>query len=375
MTKREPGNPFLLSGYIDRRHFCDREQELSQLHDHFRNERNVVLYSWRRIGKTALIQCFFDELSRKRGHELIYVDLLATRSASDAIRAITQAVYQYFGRTERGFTATLQQLLGQVGAEIHFNAYTGQPYLTFRWQAPRLPEQTLEQIGAFLAGHKKPVIIGIDEFQHVSSYSDSNGEALFRAWTQQYPELRFLFSGSHRGMMESMFTQKSRPFYRSAQQIRLEPIPLEAYAAFIRKHFKKHEKEIGFHHVEEIYRQCRGQTYAIQLVCNKLFAGCDNVTEAGIIRVFDEIITQEKQVFSGYGKLLTDRQWQALVAIAKGEPVTNPLSKEFVQGQGLGATSTLAASLKALQEKELIIQDYDGYYVHDVLLSRWLKDL
>ncbi|MEX2569325.1 MAG: hypothetical protein WD431_25505 [Cyclobacteriaceae bacterium] len=51
---RTPANPFVLSGYHSPAYFCNRMEELAWLEEQFRNERNAVLYAYRRMGKSAL---------------------------------------------------------------------------------------------------------------------------------------------------------------------------------------------------------------------------------------------------------------------------------------------------------------------------------
>ncbi|MDE6547883.1 MAG: ATPase, partial [Muribaculaceae bacterium] len=52
---KEPRNPFILGHRISRPYFCDRIDEEKALLASIRNERNVVLISPRRMGKTSLI--------------------------------------------------------------------------------------------------------------------------------------------------------------------------------------------------------------------------------------------------------------------------------------------------------------------------------
>ena len=80
-------------------------------------------------------------------------------------------------------------------------------------------------------------------------------------------------------------------------------------------------------------------------------------------------------LFSGYTKLLTNMQWKVLMAVAKDEPLINPLSKEFINNYHLGATSSVNTALRMLQKNELVIEDEGSYFVHDVLLARWLQSL
>ena len=237
------------------------------------------------------------------------------------------------------------------------------------------PEKSLNAIGTFLSNRKKKIVVILDEFQQVTSFPEKDGEAVFRSWTQTYPGIRFIFSGSHRNMMLSMFTEKNRPFYRSTQLMQLDPIELGSYKDFARHHFIRNKRSFDEKVFEDMYSWCRQQTYCVQLVCNKVF-GLYNAMDNEILQdVYNQILDQESLVFSGYTKLLTNMQWKVLLAVAKEEPLVSPLANEFINRYELGAASSVSTALKMLVKNELIIVDEDNYYVHDVLLARWLQTL
>ena len=331
--------------------------------------------SWRRMGKTALLKYFLTNLEREKKAETVYVDLLGTRDMSVAVKQITQAVYDRFGKTSSGISTAFQKLLGKIGAELSFDPVTGAPSFGFGIRNQGVTDKSLEAIGSFLDNRKKQILITLDEFQQVTNYSDQDGEAVFRSWMQSFPGIRFIFSGSHRNMMISMFSEKNRPFYRSAQLLQLNPIDLTSYKPFIRNHFKDNQKYIDETAIESIYSWSRKQTYCTQLLCNKLFGLYNNVNPENLFSVYEDIMAQESPVFSGYTKLLTRTQWEVILAIAKEEPLTNPLSKQFADKYHLGAASSVSTALKMLQKNELVIEDDGEYYVHDVLLARWLQSL
>ncbi len=116
MAIKKPNNPFLLGGYYGRTHFCDREKELAVVLDNFENGRNTVLYGRRRLGKTVLIQHFMAELEAAKKAETIYIDLLATRDADEAVRQLTMAVHAKFEKTTGGISSSFLKLLGSVGS-------------------------------------------------------------------------------------------------------------------------------------------------------------------------------------------------------------------------------------------------------------------
>ncbi len=374
MTKI-PQNPFVLSGYIGAPWFCNREQELALMYRHLDNGRNMVLYSWRRLGKTALIKRLFDELEQNHNMETIYVDLLATQSMDEAIKSITKAVHDIYGRSESGISAAMQRLFSSIGISLRFNNATGIPEIFFSTQQPVNPEKSLNALGTFLAGRKKSVVIALDEFQQVSAYRNELAEALFRSWMQEFPRLRFVYSGSHRKMMYSMFSEKNRPFYQSSQLMAINPIDQESYADFITGHFHAAGKQIELDAISKMYEWCRGQTYSVQRVCNYLYGYHDKVTADVLVDVFSQIVEQDKPMFASYQKILASTQWKVIKAVAAEEPLQNPLSKEFIQKHNLGAASSVQSALKALQKKELLIEENGYYLIHDVILARWLQTL
>lgn len=372
---KTPQNPFILSGYTGKEWFCNREKELTDLLAHIENERNVVLYAWRRLGKTALIKCLFDELEKTGEMETVYVDLFATQSVTEALEAITSAIYEKYGSTSTGLSSALQMLFSSIGVSIRFNETTGTSEIFFGLRQPPRPEPSFAAIGKFLADRKKTVVIALDEFQQLTSYVDKHCEALFRNWMQEFPSTRFIYSGSHRKIMFSMFSEKNRPFFQSSQLMSVDPIHVDDYSAFIIEHFKKNGKTITTDITQKIYHWCRGQTYSIQRVCNYLFGHYSHPGPDDLTEVFEQIIEQDKPMFASYQKMLTRSQWSVLKAVAAEEPLKNPLSKEFLIKYSLGAASSVQTALQALQKKEIVVEEHGSYFVHDVILARWLQTI
>ncbi len=222
---------------------------------------------------------------------------------------------------------------------MNFDPNTGLPSFSLGLRQGSKPETSLTAIGEFLAVRNSEVLIAMAEFQQVANYPVENGEAIFRNWMQRFPGLRFIFSGSNRGMMTSMFAEKKRPFYRSAQLMSLYPIEPDVYRKFIQSHFKKGNNQIGDESIAAIYEWSRGQTYCVQLICSKLNGKFDSVKLEYHKKVVDEILGQEAPVFSQYTNLLTQTQWKVLRAVARDEPAQNPLSRNFLLRHNFGAAS------------------------------------
>ncbi len=87
------------------------------------------------------------------------------------------------------------------------------------------------------------------------------------------------------------------------------------------------------------------------------------------------IIKQEEPIYANYTKLLTDLQWNVLVAISKEEVVKYPTSHAFLSKHQLGSASSIKSALNQLIKKEIVIQENSEFKVHDILLSRWIQKL
>lgn len=375
IVMRKPANPFILTGYHSPPYFCNRETELSWLQDQYENERNAVIHSWRRIGKTALLKHFFNNLEKNSKAKCLFVDLLGTTDLLGASKKIAEAVVQKFGDPD-SLGKKILKMVSSLGATLGVDEYSGTPQLTFGLGAIHQPMQhSLDVIGQFLSEGQFPIVVCLDEFQQIVNYSDKNSEAIFRTWVQNFPTIRFVFSGSHRNMTISMFSEAARPFYRSAQVLSLDSIEETKYRKFISSFFLSENKKISIEHIERIFRWTRVQTYYVQLTCNKLYGRSTEVTDDLVNEVFEEIIQQEIPVFSSYQSLFTSYQWKVLVAIAKAEYTKNPLSRSFIDAYDLGAASSVKTALKSLESREFVISDLQGLTIQDTLLMRWLQRL
>lgn len=372
---RKPANPFVLSGYHSPAYFCNRKRELAWLEQQFSNERNAVIYAYRRMGKTALIKQFFYYLEKEKRAKTVFVDLLGTSSMQEANKKLANAILQQFENLHTGLGKKMLAMLSSLGATISMDPISGAPQISLGLVQASEAERSMEAIGTFLKELKQPVVVAIDEFQQITSYTRQNAEAIFRSWTQEFPMIRFIFSGSHRHMMQTMFTDHGRPFYNSAQLWSLESIDKTDYAVFIRAFFKKVNLEISKPLLDDIFAWCRMQTYYVQLICNKLYGRKQVIGEKLLSEVKQEIIQQEAPLFGTYQQLLTDFQWRTLKAIALQEIVPSPTAQEFIAKYNLGAASSVSTALQLLVKKEFVVYQNDHYRLHDTLLMRWLQQL
>ena len=88
--------------------------------------------------------------------------------------------------------------------------------------------------------------------------------------------------------------------------------------------------------------------------------------------VIQELIEEQAMAYQNYCAWLTENQQLLLLAIAKEQIVSSPLSQQFIITHHLPATSSVKTALKALVDKQLISKTPKGYFVSDRFFAKWL---
>ena len=369
----KPQNPFLISGYYTPEYFCDRVDETNTIIESINNNRNVTLIGFRRIGKTGLIEHVFYKLSSAEYH-CILIDILPTSSLNDFIELLANAIIGKLDSTPEKILKKAGSLFKFFKPNISFDAITGQPSVELNIKTDAQQKSSLKEIFEYLSSQNKKVVIAIDEFQQITQYPERNTEALLRTYIQQYPNLQFIFSGSHHQILSAMFGQQSRPFYQSTQLMTIDKINKLYYNDFILQLFAGKGTEIEQGGLDLIMQYTEGYTWYVQFLCNRIYSQSGKkVTTAAIDSIFHQILKENEGVYYNYKKLLTVNQWNLLKAVAKNDSVTNPTSHDFLTTYKLGAASSVNTAIKALLEKEMLRYEGNDYFVYDVFFSKWLK--
>ena len=373
-------NPFVIKPYESKELFCDREEELSLMVQGCINHTDMTLISQRRMGKTGLILRLFDELHETGlNRQTIYVDIYASRSIDDFIKLLAEAAMRTF-QPKSSIGEKLISFIKSLRPQLSFDTITGEPQLQIAYQTAHEKEYTLRGLFDFLDAQGVPVIIAIDEFQQIRDYPEKNMEALLRSYIQQTHNLTFIFCGSKKHLMADIFANEKKPFYSSTTFISLEKISEASYANFIRHHFNLDGRTIDDESIQFILDWTRRHTYYTQQLCHTIFANNDkNVTLDVVRAAWGQLMKQGEAVYLQYRQMLTDKQWNYLIAVAKEGCVKQITASAFLKHHKIGTPSVSRRLAEALVEKGLLNDDVriDGttYTVSDVFFSHWLERL
>lgn len=133
------------------------------------------------------------------------------------------------------FIKKIGEIFSSIRPVISFDPNTGAPMLQLNVQSVEDADKSLERIFKYLKESGREIIIAIDEFQQIVNYPEENVEAILRTHIQRARGVNFIFSGSQKHILLSIFSKYGKPFYQSTEMMQLERIPEKDYSEFIIK--------------------------------------------------------------------------------------------------------------------------------------------
>ncbi|MBT4178372.1 MAG: ATP-binding protein [Candidatus Marinimicrobia bacterium] len=364
-------NPFLISVYKEPSFFCNREKETKKCINAVSNQRNLVIYAIRRMGKTGLIHHVFYQLQKSNNFNLFYIDIDQTNNLNDFLNTLINGLIKGQKKSVYG---KLIDFIKQLRPTITFDPNTGYPEIKLNTNNAQDSKASIESVLNYLESLDKPVIIAIDEFQRITDYPEKRVEAFLRSHIQHLNNVTFIFSGSKSSLLQAMFSNYNRPFYQSAELMHMERLHPETYCDFIMNHFSNSGKTIHKSTVELGINWADNHTFYVQYLFNTIWGnGIEEINTTVLQELQSEIIESRSALYANYRNLLTHKQFRLLKGIAMEGAVEKPNSNQFIQKYNLGSASTVNSALKTLRAKELIYSEDGCIKLYDVFQSKWFQ--
>ena len=207
-------------------------------------------------------------------------------------------------------------------------------------------------------------------------YDDSNVEAALRTYVQYCSNANFVFLGSQRHLMGTMFVSPNRPFYQSVTVMNLRLIDFEKYWIFCESHFDRAGKTIDKEVVERLYDRFEGVTFYLQKVMNVLFMRTPeqgHCVAADLEQTIDYIVDFTSLTYEDLMYQLPEKQGLVLKAICEDGKVSQITSGKFSKKHGLVSPSAVKSAVNALLDKDLITQEKGVYEIYDKFFEIWLR--
>jgi len=349
--------------------FCNRVEEREELARRIVHGRHTWLAAPRRYGKSSLIRQTLIDQTRQVANARpqvrgAVVDLLMAHDATSAeealldvaasaVSAILPAHKKLLDAARRLFAAFQPEVsVSEQGARLRLRVEPG---------APRRVVESLDGLDRLAAEQDLRVVVVIDEFQQIATFKDTAIEAQIRHAVEQARRVTYIFSGSHRALLEKLFEDRSRPLYRLCYPMTLERIAEADYAAFLDKAARSKWRTT----LQEAARttitaltECH--PYYLNFLCQPLWELGRPPTALEVTRRWQQVVEEASRWLAGDIATLKPNQRAVMCALASA-PTDEPYGKAFLQRAGL-ASSSAKKTFSALMADDHIRKETNGTY-------------
>lgn len=361
-------NPFIYDALVQDSAFCGREKEIETIKQYIGNGRNVLLYSKRRFGKSSLIREIFNNRLDKKHYVTIYADVYDIIRPSDFPKVLSKAVADSlsFDIKEK------MLLLKDVFTRISFNGKIGNsgefeisPVIAEK-DFEALMDDVFMSLSRIAERKNMRVAVAIDEFQQISNIKDKKIDALMRKYIQQQKDVAYIFCGSKKHMLSSLFTDYSAPLYEMAAHLELTGIPADEFYIFAAERMnKKLSREV----FDYLYNAAGSEPKTVQNICYHLFEmKSGEVSEGDVDGIIARLIREKDGAYRMIFDNFSQNQKAVLKIIASGAEDIFSLAVSSEHGI---AKSSLNSAVTALLERDVIYKDEGKYHMSDRLFELW----
>ena len=179
--------------------------------------------------------------------------------------------------------------------------------------------------------------------------------------------------GSKKHLMENIFNEKSKPFYKFGDMIFLKKIPTEEWVPFICDKFRDTGKAITEQQAARICELTENLSSYVQHLAWLVWYKADGVVKnKDIDAAIDDLLEQNKIFFQREVEQLTEFQLNFLKALANG--VSSGFSrKEVISRYRLESSANIQAVKKSLLKKDLIDIDNQTITFDDSIFKLWIQ--
>lgn len=357
-------NPFYYEGFALEEQFYGRDSELEKIQKLVNHSNNLLLYSKRRMGKSSLIK----ELMHRNAHQCytIYCDIFDIASKEEFASILLKSL----AKTHRGDIKTIISNLKKYFKRVTFGISVD-PNTAEISYTPRLEGLSFEEMieeffeGLFLLCKEKRVIFAIDEFQQIALL-DTKIDALLRKYMQEPYNVSYIFAGSKRHSITSLFTY-SAPLYEMATHMELGGLDGKSVLAYASKYLS-----INAETVEYLLALCDHETKLMQHILHILYNNQkeSTITPMMIDDALEEIIGDKSSSYTLLYDTFSLTQKKAFKIITAS--IETIFSLDTLKAYNIQKAS-LASALKQLYTKEIIDKEEDKWFVPDRTLELWGK--
>ena len=368
-------NPFVFGKAAEGAYFTDRAEDAKRLHANLTHGINTIIISPRRWGKTSLVKKVIEEIDRS-DIKPVFIDIFQCKSEYEFYHAFASAVIKQTSSKLDEWVETAKTFLSNISPKFSFGSDPMNDFsLSFEWSPKDDTESDILQLPEKIAQTKNVhLVVCLDEFQQIADFGDSlKFQKKLRSIWQHQQNVTYYMFGSKKHLMENIFNDKSKPFYKFGDMMFLKKIPTEEWVPFICTKFQETGKTISTEQAAKICEATENLSSYVQHLAWVVWYKTDKVvTNKDVTSAIDDLLEQNKVFFQREVEQLSEHQLNFLRALANG--VTTGFSrKEVIRKYRLESSANVQSVKKALLKKDLIDVDGQEISFNDSLFKQWLK--
>lgn len=357
--------------------FCNREREQKMLQYNLYNHVPTLLMSPRRYGKTSL----GIKTLKETGLLYAHIDIFMATSEQEIVHFVKQHIGNMLTSLET-MPSKIKRLVTDFFSEMNIKVVLETMGVKVevdrqndRYEPAIALRDILWKLEDLLKKWNKQAVLFFDEFQILGELSTSHAmEAGIREVIQSTEYLKFVFAGSNRHMMESIFEDKKRPFYNSCSKIILPRIKPEDYTPHIQKAAQaRWGKKMTDEAINCILTVTECHPYYVNALCSLLWFRDSLPDEEAVAACWSQYVIDNKSYIEQELTLLATNQKRVLIFINEERYVTQPYHSKYSQRWGMSSAS-INRAIKALEKIDYVYRTQEGYYrVLNPLMASVLK--
>jgi hypothetical protein len=350
-------SPFIFGTTVLDDAFINRKDEILRLTTNLAGGINTTLISPRRYGKSSLVEKVVTGLMKSdKNIRVVIIDLFTVSTSEQFLEKFAREVIKSSSSKWQDWIKNTRTFFRVLIPKIHVGVDPTYDFsISFDWQEIKKHNDEILDLPETIAKQKKlKFIICLDEFQNISQYSGfEEFEKKLRSVWQRQKSVTYCIYGSRRHMMNDIFNNPSKPFYRFGDLINVDKIGADEWVAFITGSFMKTGKQINKKESKMIADLMQCHSWYVQQLAHYTWTLTEKaVTKAVMEKALNELINSNTPFYQKEIETLSSTQVNLLIAIASGEIM---LTSAAVMNQyKLGTPRNVSKNKSLLVNKDLI---------------------
>jgi hypothetical protein len=184
----------------------------------------------------------------------------------------------------------------------------------------------------------------------------------------------YIFAGSIRNKMDSIFTDPDSAFFKAAIPIHVGPLEKETFQKFITVKFETGKRRITHATLDTLFDICVAIPGDIQQLCIALWettSAGDKISEKQMPAALAIVFSNELKGYETVLNVISKQQLMLLTALARMGGKA-PMSLEFLKKSGITQSSSVRRALHRLIDMKIVFHLESEYRFVNPFFRAWL---